>query len=121
MSKSFQSPTLLIKRLHYAKNIHTTGLCLSETKILKDSVAPAHPVSHIRKAFFVKQPNENPHENNLRNLKISTQDFVHQFWLVNNTQYQKEKLEFEGELLKKFGEVKPEDLTPFYIRFLEKI
>ncbi|KXN67591.1 hypothetical protein CONCODRAFT_19508 [Conidiobolus coronatus NRRL 28638] len=94
----------------------TQNLKLSHSNLL---VSSPHPVSNLRLLkFSEKFKLNNELEREYKNRIEYMQTLGHNFWYENNLKYQREKLEFEANILKQNREPNKDDYTIFYNNFL---
>ncbi|KAI8320215.1 hypothetical protein GQ54DRAFT_248820, partial [Martensiomyces pterosporus] len=80
-------------------------------------VGPPHPISNIRPVRFYIPSDETPQEKAYRELREDAVARDHEFWLDNNTRFEKGKMEFEQTMAEKNGECSLDDLSVYYKQY----
>ncbi|CAG2113052.1 unnamed protein product [Medioppia subpectinata] len=101
------------------------GKCTASDETV-DRVSPVgHSVSNLRFTDWAKPVNETPVERQLRLKRVELQNWNHEYWLKNNTEFQRQKQDFiKRELKTSDGQefkssLSYDELSLFYKSFLD--
>lgn len=105
----------------YRRLLSTRTINFKNDRQQHDIIGPPDPVSNLRPIVFARPAKETYLEKKYREHREDTQRWNQEFWFKHNTNFTKERKEFQ-ESLKAQGkvEVTADDMSVFYKRFLDK-
>ncbi|XP_011259104.1 apoptogenic protein 1, mitochondrial [Camponotus floridanus] len=110
--------TYLVK---FSRLFNTETDKLKSNQQTHDLIGPPDPVSNLRPIIFARSAKETYFEKKYLDLREETQQWNQEFWLKHNTNFVKERKQFQ-ELLKAQGKtnITADDMSVFYKKFLDK-